>query len=151
MDIRIVEEQGRAAMEVTIRCAPADPRASRVAQRLRAMSGRVTGYASPGSPERLVIAADELLYIDSVGRRTYLHTKDGETLESPLRLFELEESLADSELVRASRQAIVNLDRVRSIRPEPGGRLVLTLDDGTPVLATRSHARDIKALIGITR
>lgn len=150
MDIRVVEEAGRTAMEVTILCAPADPRVTRVVRRLRSLGGGLVGYEPGGGIERRLVAADEVLSIETSEGRAYLHLADGPNLESPLRLFELEDLLAGTEFVRASRQELVNLGHVRSIRPEVGGRLVLVLDDGSSVLASRSYAREIKARIGIT-
>jgi hypothetical protein len=52
MEIRVTEEKGRAHLEVTILCAPGDPRVPRIVRHIRAASGTIVGYEEPGSPER---------------------------------------------------------------------------------------------------
>ena len=52
-------------------------------------------------------------------------------------LYELEEQLAPRDFVRVSKSAIVNFDQVKSLRPDLGGRLRLTLSNGEVVVANR--------------
>lgn len=151
MNVNVIEEPGRRELEVTVRIAPGDPRGQRIAERVRTTFGRLTGYPTPGSPERHVIALDTVTHIETTERRAWIHTSDHRRLESPLRLFELEELLQDSECVRVSRQELVNLDHVTALRPEPNGRLALVLDDRYVAIATRTYAADIKRRIGIAR
>ena len=70
-------------------------------------------------------------------------------LESPLRLYELEEALAGTEFVRASKSLIVNFDHVRALRPYLNARLELVLDNGESVIASRQYAPAIKQKIGL--
>ncbi|OFK22830.1 LytTR family DNA-binding domain-containing protein [Olsenella sp. HMSC062G07] len=150
MDVRVVEQQGQGDIEVTIRCAPGDERAARLAERIRASQGRLAGYEGGGLTQRLV-SIDQVSCVAFENQRAWLCLTDGTRLESPLRLFELEEALDGTEFVRASRQDLVNFDHVRAIRPEPGSRLMLTLDGGRRVLATRTYTPGIKKKIGIRR
>lgn len=151
MNVSVIEEPGRGELEVTVRTAPGDPRGPHIAERVRAMFGRIVGYPTPGSPERRVVSLDSVTRIETTERRAWIHTSDHQRLESLLRLFELEDALQESEIVRTSRQELVNLDHVVRLRPEPNGRLALMLDDGDATIATRSYATDIKRRIGITR
>lgn len=77
--------------------------------------------------------------------------RDGRELESPLRLFRLEEELEGTEFVRVSRQVIVNFDCVRGIRPEVGARLVLELEGGRLEMVTRVYAPTIRKKLGMER
>jgi hypothetical protein len=151
MEIRVTEEQGRSHLEVTILCAPGDARVPRIVRHIRAASGTIVGYEEPGSPERRVINLDELAYLETSGSHSLLHLTDGNVLESPMRLYELEGALEGYEFVRISRQEIVNFDHVRKVRPEANGRLVLDLDGGARVLVTRSYSASIKRILGIAR
>lgn len=74
---------------------------------------------------------------------------DGSTLRSASRLFELESSLQQPEFVRVSRQEVVNLDNVQTIRPEFDSRLVLGLKGGRESVVSRSYALQVKSRIGI--
>ena len=69
--------------------------------------------------------------------------------ETPLRLYELEERLAPRDFVRASKSAVVNFSRVQSIRPDLGGRLQLTLENGERLGVSRQYAPAIKEKLGL--
>ena len=46
--------------------------------------------------------------------------------------------------MRAGRSAIVNFRRIRSIRPELGGRLMVTMDNGERLYVSRQYAVGMK-------
>ena len=69
--------------------------------------------------------------------------------ESKARQRELEEQLAPRDFVRVSKSAIVNFDQVRSLRPDLGGRLRLTLSNGEVVVANRQYVPAIKQKLGL--
>ena len=94
------------------------------------------------------VRASEVLYAETVDGRTFLYGRD-RVLESPLRLYELEEALAGTEFVRASKSLIVNFDHVRALRPYLNARLELVLDNGESVIASRQYAPAIKQKIGL--
>ncbi|WP_039993587.1 LytTR family transcriptional regulator DNA-binding domain-containing protein [Slackia sp. CM382] len=148
MNITLKEEPGRREIEVTIVAAPGDPRASRLVEALRAATGRLVGYAPNGDISQKIIPLDQVLYVETTERRAFIRTMDGTTLESPLRLYELEQALEGTEFMRISRQVLVNFDKVVSIVPEPNSRLILELDGGSRVVATRSYAPDIRRKLG---
>lgn len=147
----MIEEPGRREIEVTVRSAPGDTRALHLAERVRGMFGRLVGYAEDGSVDRLVVPLEGVTRIETAEKRAWIHTVDGKRLESPMRLFELEDALEGTEFVRVSRQTLVNLDHVMGIRPEPNGRLALKTDSGDIVIVSRSYVSDLKEKIGITR
>ena len=149
MEIRVIEEEGRREIEVTVASAPGDPRVPRLVDRIRSAAGRLDGYPDGASVERRVVPLADVTHIDTADGCAHIHTLDGEVLESPLRLFELESALDGTEFVRASRQELVNFDHVTAIRPDLNGRLDLKLSDGEWAVVTRSYARDIKEKIGI--
>lgn len=149
MDIKVIEEEGRSEIEITVISAPGDPRVPRIVNRIRAASGRVVGYPNGASIERRLVSLADVTHIETTDGHALIHTLAEETLESPMRLFELETALDGTEFVRTSRQVLVNFDHVTSIRPEFNGRLVLELTGGARALVTRNFARTIQQKIGI--
>ena len=95
-----------------------------------------------------IVEPSEVLYAETVDGRTFLYGRD-RVLESPLRLYELEEALAGTEFGRASKSLIVNFDHVRALRPYLNARLELVLDNGESVIASRQYAPAIKQKIGL--
>ena len=66
---------------------------------------------------------------------------------TPLRLYELEDKLAGTEFVRASKQLLANFDHVVAIRPAINARL--QLDNGESVMVSRQYAPAIKRKLGL--
>lgn len=145
----MIEEPGRREIEVTVHSAPGDTRALRLVERVRSMFGRLVGYAEGGSADRFVVPLEGVIRIETAEKRAWIHTVDSRKLESPMRLFELEDALEGTEFVRVSRQTLVNLDHVTVIRPEPNGRLALKTDSGDIVIVSRSYVSNLKERIGI--
>ena len=126
--------------EVIINCPQADEDILRLVAMLRVHQRKLVGTANG---ERRLLDAKEVLYIDTADKRTFLYTGQG-VYECALRLYELEDSLGELDFLRISRSAIVNFRRVRSIRPEMGGRLLLTVDSGEKLPVSRQYAEAIR-------
>lgn len=147
MEIRVVEEKGRAQIEVTILSGPDDPRVSGIVRQLQMVDGKMTGYV-PGTINRRVVFLADVAWIQADGNVTLIHLVNGEVLESSSRLSKLEDALTDTAFVRISRQELVNLDQVTGIKPAGSGRILLLLGEKT-LVASRKYAAEIKQRIGI--
>ena len=147
MEIRVVEEKGRAQIEVTILSGPDDPRVSGIVRQLQMVDGKMTGYV-PGTINRRVVFLADVSWIQADGNVTLIHLVNGEVLESSSRLSKLEDALTDTAFVRTSRQELVNLDQVTGIKPAGSGRILLLLGEKT-LVASRKYASEIKRRIGI--
>lgn len=145
MDIRIQEEPGRTEIQVVITCGQADGQVMKLLAAIRAMDQKLTGMQEG---QTFLLDFSEVLYIDTVDKKTFLYTADG-VFETPLRLYELEERLCAHGFFRISKSAIVNFNAIQSLRPDLGGRLRLTLRSGEAVYASRQYAPVIKQKIGI--
>ncbi len=145
MKITVEEHPGLAQTEVVIRCPRLDAGTTRLVELLQLSNARLTGEREGVT---CLLDAGQVLYIDTVDRGTFLYTGEG-VYETRLRLYELEEQLAGREFVRASRSTLVNFAQVRSLRPELGGRLRLTMANGEIVIANRQYVPAIKAKLGL--
>ena len=96
----------------------------------------------------VIVDAAQVLYAESVDGACFLYGADS-VIECPLRLADLEERLAGTEFVRASRTLLVNFDHVRALRPYPGARLELVPANGESVIASRQFAPAFRAKIGL--
>lgn len=150
MSVQLIEEEGHQGIDVVVTSAPGDVRAARLVDKLQSLGEKLVAY-EPGTITRRVIPLDNVLLIEVRDERVWVLTSTDKELESPLRLYELEEALDGTEFVRVSRQAIVNFDKVASLRPELNRRLMLRLENGMDVLSTRTYAQKIKRRLGIAR
>lgn len=140
MKITLNQDPSFPETEVIINCPQADEDVLRLVAMLRIHQKKLVGILEG---ERHLLDVKDILYADTADKRTFLYTgKD--VYESALRLYELEDGLRDLDFLRAGRSAIVNFRRIRSIRPELGGRLLLTMDNGEQVYVSRQYAAGLK-------
>ena len=81
-------------------------------------------------------------------RKTFLYTEE-QVYETDRRLYELEDYLKDHSFFRTSKTTIINLRRTKSIRPEIGARLLLTMDNQEKIIVSRQYAGSIKHALGV--
>ena len=140
MKITLNQDPSFPETEVIINCPQADEDILRLVAMLRIHQKKLVGVLN-GEPHLLDVK--DILYIDTADKRTFLYTEKA-VYESALRLYELEDGLRELDFLRAGRSAIVNFRRIKSIRPELGGRLVVTMDNGEQVYVSRQYAGEMK-------
>lgn len=145
MRIIVEEDPVLTETEVIVRCKETTPQVMEMLAALRSYDQRLTGEREGRT---YLLEATQVLYIESVDKRTFLYTCDG-VYETPLRLYELEERLVSRDFIRAGKSVIVNFGKVQSICPDLGGRLRLTLENGEMVGVSRQYAPDIRKKLGI--
>lgn len=93
--------------------------------------------------ERVLVPLTDILYIDTVDRRTFLYTGN-DVYEIDKKIYELETLLSGTTFFRVSKTTLLNLLMVTSIRSEIGGRLLVTVNSGDRILVSRQYATSIK-------
>lgn len=145
MKISLQEDAGCGETEVSIRCQTADREIQNLLATLRAFDQKITGEREG---QTFLLDAADILYADSADKRTFLYTGAG-VYETPLRLYELEDRLSGSDFFRASKSLVVNFNQIRSLRPEFGGRFLLTMKNGEKCLVSRQYVPIVKAKLGL--
>ena len=145
MKVTVEERPELDQIEVIVRCKRMDAKTARLIELLRLSDARLTGEKDG---ETCILDGAEVLYIDTVDRGTFLYTAAG-VYETRLRLYELEEQLSGWDFVRVSKSVIVNFGQVRSLRPDFGGRMRLTMSNGEVVMANRQYVPAIKQKLGL--
>ena len=145
MNVTITENPALDDIEVSVACPRIDERVQRIVSALGAFDRALVGERD-GATYRLDV--DDVCYAETVDGKTFLYTADA-VYQTPLKLYELEERLAGTEFVRASKQMLVNFDHVASIRPALNARLQLMLDNGEAVNVSRQYAPVIKRKLGL--
>lgn len=141
MKILLNQDPAYQETEVIINCPQADEEILRLVAMLRVYQKKLVGILDG---ERHLLDAKDILYIDKADKKTFLYTERA-VYESALQLYELEDTLRELDFLRAGRSAIVNFRRVKSIRPELGGRLLVAMDNGEQVCVSRHYAGEMNA------
>ena len=149
MKIRIEEDQTAGEMEVVIRCREA------AGEPVRRLLELLDGYGGPREKltgwregQAFLLEPGDVIYIEAVDKRTFLYTR-GEVYETPMRLYELGEGLRERDFFRASKSAVVNFNAIRSLRPDLGGRLRLTMEGGDALFVSRQYAGALRRRLGL--
>ena len=145
MKITIEEREAAQDIEVTIVCVRDDRRVLDIAARLRMLDRKVTGTADGCTR---VLSAEDVLFIESVDKHTFIYTADT-VLETSLRLYEMEERLADCDFLRIAKGCIVNFRAIAALKPDVNGRIIATLENGERVVISRQYAPDVKSKLGL--
>ena len=95
-----------------------------------------------------ILDVNEVLYCDSVDKKTFIYTMDG-VFETPLRLYELEERLSGGDFFRASKQNLINLSKIVSMKPDISSRVEVTLQSGERLYVSRQYVPILKSKLGM--
>ena len=109
------------------------------------------------SPDDLTVQLDnkifklpmpEIFYVESVDFKTFV-CAESIVYQSKLKLYEIEEVLNRSDFLRISRQAILNVNKIRSVASAGGGRIEVMLANGEKLIVSRQYAPDLKERFGL--
>ena len=89
------------------------------------------------------VAVPDVYYIESVDDRAFIYTED-KNYEVNLRIYEMEEMLAKSSFIRIQKGMLLNLMKVKSIKPGLSGRYVALLKNNEEVIISRKYFPDFK-------
>ena len=140
MKITLNQDPSFPEPEVIINCPQADEDILRLVAMLRIYQRKLLGVLNG---EQHLLDVKDILYIDTTDKKTVLYTETA-VYESALRLYELEDGLRELDFLRAGRSVIVNFRKIKSIRPELGGRMLVTMDNGEQVYVSRQYAGELK-------
>lgn len=141
MKITLNQDPSLPETEVIINCPQADEDILRLVALLRVFQKKLVGILDG---ERRLLDVKDILYIDTADKKTFLYTYRA-VYESALRLYELEDALRNLDFLRVGRSCILNFQHVRSVRPELGGRWLVTMDNGELVGVSRQYAGELNA------
>lgn len=145
MKISLREDPALPADELVLSCRQAGPQVLSLVAALRSATGRLLGEKD-GQTHLLDPA--EVLYFESVDKKTFIYTAT-QVLQSPLRLYELEERLGAGSFFRASKSLVLNLNKIASLRPGLAGRMEATLENNERMLISRQYVPALKQKLGM--
>lgn len=98
--------------------------------------------------ENYLLDVAKIAYIETMERKTFVYTSE-DVFESKLKLYEMEERLCRSGFFRVSKNTLVHLRFIKSVKNDVARKLRLTLVNGEQVLVSRQYAEEIKKRLGV--
>jgi DNA-binding LytR/AlgR family response regulator len=126
--------------EVIINCSVMDIRLKNLIDYIRQYSFSLRGISDG---ESYNIALESILYIDSVDGKTFLYCIS-KVYESKDTLIYLENTLKNSYFVRISKNCIINLYALKSVRSFINHRMEVTLKNDEKLIVSRNYIDNFK-------
>lgn len=97
--------------------------------------------------KKVMITPDEIYYIESVDKKTFVYIKD-KVLECSLKLYEIEDRFKEFSFFRANKSTIVNVMYIKDINILLNRNLLVTLESKEKITISRRNVKDFRKLIG---
>ena len=98
--------------------------------------------------ENYLLDVAKIAYIEAVERKTFVYTAE-DVYESKLKLYEMEERLCQSGFFRVSKNTLVHLRFIKSLKNDIARKIRLTLVNGEQIMVSRQYADEIKKRLGV--
>jgi len=98
--------------------------------------------------ETYLLDVKDILYIETIDRKTFVYTED-RVYESDLKLYEMEAELVEQGFLRISRQSILNLRKVKSLKAEIDRKIRVTLQNDEQIIVSRMYSDELRRKLGL--
>ena len=144
MNIQIVENI-KEALNVVINCRKIDDEVMRLKCYIEMFDKKLQAKKDN---ELHFINSFDVLYFESVDNHTFLYTED-DVLEVRQRLYELEVILSDKDFIRISKSQIVNINKIKSLKPELNRTILVTMCNGEQLYISRKYVPAMRNMLSI--
>lgn len=144
MNIQIVENI-KETMQVVIKCRQIDDEVMRLKCHIELFNKKL--HAKKENELHFINSFD-VLYFESVDNHTFLYTED-DVLEVKQRLYELEVILSDKDFIRISKSQIVNINKIKTLKPELNRTILVTMCNGEQLYISRKYVQAIRNMLSI--
>ncbi|MCL1851451.1 MAG: LytTR family transcriptional regulator [Peptococcaceae bacterium] len=98
--------------------------------------------------QALLLPVSGIYYAESVDLKTFIYAEKA-VFRSRQKLYEIEETLNNSDFLRISKQVVVNVKKIISVAPAGEGRFHATLKNSEKVIISRQYVPALKARFGL--
>lgn len=145
MKINIEQSEQFDDVEITIKCSVLSDDLLKLISYAKLMNKQITGIKDKNT---FVINYDEIYYFESVDNKTFIYCKS-DVFECNLKLYELEDMLKNLMFFRCSKSAIVNLRKIKILKPLFNSRIEITLDNDEKIIVNRQYVALLKEKFSI--
>lgn len=146
--VNMVENPNITETRITIECNKADSRILKIISLLNNYENNDRKIIGVAKGESYCIDRNDILYFETVDRKTFCYTVDG-VYEIALKLYEIEEKYENTDYIRISKSVIINLNKIKSIRPDFGGKILATMENDEKIYISRQYVPVLKEKLGI--
>ena len=145
MKIEIDIDEKYPDTEVVIRANKLDSDVERLVAMMRMVNMQI-GVRK--NDETYLLDVGKILYIEAMERKTFVYTAD-ETYESDLKLYEIEQELLERDFFRISKQSIVNIRMIKSLKSDINRKIRITLKNDEQIVVSRMYSDELRRKLGL--
>ena len=131
--------------EIVVTCNKLSPEIEKMIATLRMLDQQL---AVTKDDENYLLDVERIAYIEAVERKTFVYTAE-DVYESKLKLYEMEERLCRSGFFRVSKNTLVHLRFIKSLKNDIARKIRLTLINGEQIMVSRQYADEMKKRLGV--
>lgn len=143
MKLVINECEENEELEIIINCKKADDNILKIVSMIKFNDIKLT-VTRDGN--LFILDIDNIFYFESVDKKNFVYTQD-EVYETSLRLYEIEEIYPDTDFFRASKSTVINVSKIKMIKPLFGGKVEVLLENEEKLVVSRQYVSVLKKKI----
>lgn len=145
MKIEIDINEKYSDTEVTIRSGKLTGDVEKLIALMRMVNNQI---AVKQEEETYLLDTEKIMYFESVDRKTFVYTEK-EVYETDLKLYELEQDLFENDFLRISKQTIVNIRMIKSLKTDINRKIRVTLKNGEQIIVSRMYSDELRRKLGL--
>lgn len=140
MDLKVTQIPKSETETLEIRCHKVSDEVREIVSFIKSRQGMISGKIDGNICEIPIL---DTYYFESVDNRSFAYTAS-DNYEINMRIYELEELLRHGSFVRIQKGMLVNLLKIKSIKPGLSGRYVALLKNKEEVIISRNYVSALK-------
>ena len=143
MLIKILKIARSEPEELEIRCHEETEEVKDIITFVKSRQGKLTGICE-GQQHEISIA--DVYYVETVDNSVFIYGQN-KVYETKQKLYELEGMLREKYFLRVSKSLVLNLMKIKSIKPALNGRYSAILQSGEEVIISRKYVMQLKSAL----
>ena len=140
MEIKIFKITKEQPEQLEIRCHEITEQVREIVTFVKSRQGQLNGVINGKQYE---IPVMDIYYIEAVDSKVFLYSSK-KVYETKQRIYELESALREKYFLRVSKSLLLNLMKVKSIKPAVNGRFTAILQSGEEIMISRKYVPELK-------
>lgn len=140
MEIKILRISPNKPEKLEIHCHEVTEEVKDIITFVKSRQGKLTGISEG---ERYEIPVTDVYYVEGVENNVFIYGKH-KVYETRQKLYELEEVLKEKYFLRVSKSVILNLMKVKTIKPALNGRYSAMLQNNEEIIISRKYVQELK-------
>lgn len=143
MEIRIFRIAKERPEQLEIHCHEITEQIREIVTFVKSRQGQLNGVIEGKQYE---IPIMDIYYIEAVDSKVFLYSSK-KVYETKQKIYELESALKEKYFLRVSKSVLLNLMKVKSIKPAVNGRFIAILQSGEEIVISRKYVPELKTAL----